>query len=818
MPVKARVPALRKQTRIEGDAQARYPFNEGWLTLALAFVSSLSTLLLRLQGTSHGSWLVAEFLCLAFVSIALRGRLGRHYLALAKATRFVLGMALVCTPLWSSLIQSRLLGRTGEATELVWLGMMQNAAIWQAAVASTSRDAWISFLLSGFLMLFGVSTSDRSGMILIVLPYGLLASWWLMDRYWQSIETGFIATESVPLVRLRVGMATFMLATASLFGWLAVSNSKSIRVLDGFMPTSGGRSDSDPSGRQGVGDGDMLVAARDQAFTFGPVDSDLFLDSQAPSMYDLVGDLFGEPKKKKSQLMRAIALENEVQEAKEEGTESKKSGREFSALRQPVDRSKPFKPAGTDSKAVLQVIGTSPMHLRVESFDSFDGRDWTQAERSGSTGLPTEPVVKSIHGKPWMQVEQHSRDIAYPVRERLTIKVINFRSQRVPATSLTSHVHIDRIDQPDFFSWTRSDRQLIMPHGDNIPPLTVMHQMYQLPHLHPLRDAKDTRSKIAASGTLNEKNNVGLSNAFPFASLSKQAEGMIQECSTRGVGQLTDWQKVEAIVRWLRSNCVVDPMSVPPETCEDVVQFLLDTKRGPDYLIASTACVLIQSIGIPCRLATGFYVAPSRYDYRTGQTEVMPDDLHAWAEVLVHGSWVPVEPSATYDVPREFRSWQQWAIAVIWASYEYIVRYPLTIFSCVATTCALVFLRRRLLDAACSVFFATTQCLPMRNRVLASVFLLRWRLWVWSIRQPNQATVQQWLDVQLGRGDVMTDSDRQIYIRAVQRLFYAPRSTADSWISNHAVELRRACWAIIRCGLVDLIRIKSTAPTFTSRN
>lgn len=125
-------------------------------------------------------------------------------------------------------------------------------------------------------------------MIWIVVLFGLLASWSLMVRYWQSIERGFVAVESVPLVRMRIILVAILCTVTTSIGAVAVLNKSSITLLDGFMPTSGGKKDADPSARSGVGDGDMLVAAQDEAYTFGPVDSNLFLDSQVPSMYQTI--------------------------------------------------------------------------------------------------------------------------------------------------------------------------------------------------------------------------------------------------------------------------------------------------------------------------------------------------------------------------------------------------------------------------------------------------------------------------------------------------------------------------------------------------
>jgi hypothetical protein len=184
-------------------------------------------------------------------------------------------------------------------------------------------------------------------MIQIVGPFAILAAWWLMARYWNSIEGGFVASENIPLIRMRVAILLGIASTAGLVLWLATTVGREAVSLDGFMPTSGGRERADSSARQGVGDGDMLVAARDEAFTFGAVDTDLFLDSEVPSMYDLVSEVYGETSNKKRKMARAISLNQQIKENEREGTESKTNSREFSALRKPRDKTLSFQPEST---------------------------------------------------------------------------------------------------------------------------------------------------------------------------------------------------------------------------------------------------------------------------------------------------------------------------------------------------------------------------------------------------------------------------------------------------------------------------------------
>ena len=84
----------------------------------------------------------------------------------------------------------------------------------------------------------------------------------------------------------------------------------------------------------------------------------------------------------------------------------------------------------------------------------------------------------------------------------------------------------------------------------------------------------------------------------------------------------------------LRQGYAHDRSATAPPGCTDVVaEFLLRSDRGPDYLFASSAAVLLRSLGYPTRVVSGLYAAPGRYDPRTRHTPVTGEDVHFWAEV-----------------------------------------------------------------------------------------------------------------------------------------------------------------------------------------
>lgn len=794
--------------------------NRNWGTVILAILASLSILLLRLQGSTTPVWLIVETFAVIAIAIAVRfgmNRKTRAWMESSASARvrgaiLVSGTVAVLLPWISKLVQTRLLGGNGEATELVWMGMLQFAALWVAAGAYQPRHEWLSFLISCFLTIFGLATSDRDGMIQIVGPFAIVAAWWLMARYWNSIEGGFVASEHIPLIRMRVMILVGMSAMAAGVLWLASSAGRDTVLLDGFMPTSGGKQRADASARQGVGDGDMLVAARDEAFTFGPVDSDLFLESEVPSMYDLVSEIYGEATAKKRKYARAISLDEKIQDVDREGTESKKNSREFSALRRPKDRSPSFRPEGTQSRAVVQLIGRTPAWLRAETFDRFEDETWIQSSTLDMSKRNMEPELRMIREKPWMAVQSFPSELVYPVRERLAIKVIQFESPTLLSPSLLSHVHIDRIDQPDFFGWT-PDGQLMMPNREHVPRLTVVHQLMHIPSLHALRDPEHPMRYLAHASAAH-------GGADDFLRHYLQIDGPERERLAISKGRLrqsdsftetaTDWDRVMEIVRALRSKIELDAAAVPPEDCEDLVGFVLDRGRGPDYLIATAAVLMIRDLGIPCRLCRGFLAKPERFDYRSGQTEVLPEDLHTWAEVYAHGVWIPIEPTGAYPMPTEHRSWQQWAIQTLWSIRDSVVEHPIATAATISVAGAAVYLRQRILEFLLSALSVFAQWLPAKARIRWMLAMLRWRMWLWGEPIAQGATVERWLTEQLALRSRASRSDAEAFVRTVQGLAYAPASIQQRTLAAHSRIIGRVCWSLTMSGLASLLAPRRT--------
>lgn len=106
--------------------------------------------------------------------------------------------------------------------------------------------------------------------------------------------------------------------------------------------------------------------------------------------------------------------------------------------------------------------------------------------------------------------------------------------------------------------------------------------------------------------------------------------------------------KVAAVESYLRSHerYTLDA-PVPAAGRDSVEAFLFADHEGFCEQFASAETVLLRSVGIPARLATGFAYGAPGTDSESGRRVFTAADAHAWVEVSYPGlGWSPSDPTA----------------------------------------------------------------------------------------------------------------------------------------------------------------------------
>src|SRR5438105_893082 len=124
--------------------------------------------------------------------------------------------------------------------------------------------------------------------------------------------------------------------------------------------------------------------------------------------------------------------------------------------------------------------------------------------------------------------------------------------------------------------------------------------------------------------------------------LSPQARRLALEVTN---GPTNEFDVVMALTNYLQRSYryTLDLPRVP--TGRDPVDwFLFDVKTGYCEQFATAETLMLRSLGVPARLATGY--ATGDYDPILNQAVVREHDAHAWVEVWFSGhGWVPVDPT-----------------------------------------------------------------------------------------------------------------------------------------------------------------------------
>ncbi len=634
-----------------------------WLACGLVVIAHLATEIVIGESSGQILPIVGKFFAIAipfgvFCWLSVRNRWSANAVTTLLAL-MAMGLPLVVEPVWRWVFQN------GHAFEIQLLIGFRNLSLLSLIWAHAPRFERLAVVTSLFTVLFCVTTSQDQSMGWICGLYLVGGVAWLSTTYWSLLKTDRLSGNSSTAPWQMIAAATVLLVGVILT--IALPASVRLRMVQGFMPSSGGTGEADPFARSGVGDGDAVVAATEEALTFAPIEDAPFLEGDQPSLYDVYQDTYSPPKPPKK-FARAISLPPELfKQNHHRMAQARKASRSFSLDRKQKQSKEHRHLDDTESNALLHLVGPVPAHLRHTVYDLFDGSEWYPAPRRPLHQRALE--VESVDGKPWITWADHPHAVTKVRRERHALRVLSVDNNRIVAPANLNGVHIDRCDRPDLFEWAQED--VLAMRRESLPPMTVIHVSSTL---------LDTRELIQNKAIL------GFGREEYRAMPEGPGMDEIRELAQKWTVDATcGWEKVAAICENLRASYVHDPDIRVPDGCENPVHwFLTESRRGPDYLFASASVMLCRSLGIASRPVSGLYAGPDQYDYSTRQTSVLPSDAHWWAEVYIGSqSWVTIEPTPGFDVrtfPRGF-----FATMGIWAwqlGRTALIYWPISLAAC----------------------------------------------------------------------------------------------------------------------------------------
>ena len=281
---------------------------------------------------------------------------------------------------------------------------------------------------------------------------------------------------------------------------------------------------------------------------------------------------------------------------------------------------------------VMYVRTGAPAYWRGLVFDTYRGGVWTTSARGFRVMQPFIPPRQLPPAPPnnlgtFVQVFRVLRPLpgvisaAYPIQ-----------SLYAPVTSLREDAY------GTFYT----------------PDLLRPGQTYSVVSYLPNLTAKVLQADVA----LSLADGVGPSY-LDSSALSQRARELAQTAVSGH--SANEFDEVMALTNYLQTNFrYSQQLGHVPAGRDPVDWFLFDVKIGYCEQFATAETLMLRSLGIPARLATGY--STGSYDPVLDQSVVRERDAHAWVEVWFpnHG-WVPVDPSPGFTALAATQFPSHWA-------------------------------------------------------------------------------------------------------------------------------------------------------------
>jgi len=703
------------------------------LTFSLLFIASITVDFAFADGMPIFPVFIASSTAIGLIYIL--GYLIRKYLtSYLKSTVFIFLflLMLIISPFILE-FSRRLLTQNGLPLEILIILAFRNLCFGVNSIHSDLNLLKISAISSLFLLLFGISTADHFLIIYLVGLYSAVGSLWLLINYLNRINFGnnssnFSFTEKVLFKKnsssifIMVALIIFIFCGLGLF---SISPKTRSFVLGEWFSTSGGTSEYSQFSRGGVNNGDDQIKGDNPNGT-GMVDSDTFMDSPLPTLYDLINELYGEPFKPKDR-ERAIALDSNTKtlEPKKTAKDNLRPNKDFSTSRRQPNRTKEIQERL--ARAVIELEGRTPLHIRLRAYDTFDRITWSEEQKSNKSYKLIEKEAESN----WMKVVNFNSKFKKSEPEIFKLKVCKDIGSLVPTSPMLSRFRVGKVNQPDFFTWYQDGILSFKDRGTPTGTIVESESTFIKPELM-------EKVSFTEVHTLNVNKKHQVNIALKITELAKE---IVQDISP-------GWFQIQTVVRYVKTNFELDANATVPDSVDDSVSyFLFEKKKGPDYQFASSLTILLRSLDYQTRLVNGYYAKPEHYDYISKHTPINNEDLHFWTEIqLSNGEWVLLEPTPGYEVEKPLLDLMEnlnlcFILAIGWVKSN-LIFLTLIIF------CFLIILKVRIkfIDFIATLIFYNFLLKKPRESLIYFKWLVELRARLIGKQKPSYQTFSAWLN------------------------------------------------------------------------
>jgi transglutaminase-like putative cysteine protease len=274
---------------------------------------------------------------------------------------------------------------------------------------------------------------------------------------------------------------------------------------------------------------------------------------------------------------------------------------------------------GLNKTLMMYVRSPYPSYWRSHAFDQYDGRHWKQSSQDLT---PVEPVSQY-----WFR-------IIYPYPKGNYFVQTFFVAQQMPNLVFAGGLPTDIIFPADLLSLDLTDG---IRAPEPLQPETAYAAWSLVQEFDP--------AELRAAGMDYPTDVTDTYLQLPDT-VTERTRNLSREITREAP---TPYDKAAAIRDYLKETYPYDYFPPPQALDTDAVdQFLFVDRRGVCEHYGSAMVVMLRSLGVPARLATGYGVG--QYNLVTGYYEVRAQDAHAWVEVYFPGhDWVPFDPTPGWE-------------------------------------------------------------------------------------------------------------------------------------------------------------------------
>jgi transglutaminase-like putative cysteine protease len=276
-------------------------------------------------------------------------------------------------------------------------------------------------------------------------------------------------------------------------------------------------------------------------------------------------------------------------------------------------------------EVVLRVRAPAADFWRGQTFSQFDGRSWTVESFTGGEGSEgPDHRIPPADGDVRYDGEA---DFIQTFYVEVDMPNILFAAPRAMRVLLDATV------------WYRPDGAL---RSDVVLPAGSAYTV--LSH----------RADTTAEGLRDQGDLAGLAVPDKYLQLPEStSDRTVALAQQLARGSASTYDTIGAIQDWLHDHVEYDlDAPVPPDGADAVDDFLFESRRGFCEQIATATAIMLRSLGVPTRVATGY--VPSDRDEIAGVWISRARDAHAWVEVWFPAfGWVAFDPTASVPLAGE---------------------------------------------------------------------------------------------------------------------------------------------------------------------